>query len=166
MGAAPAAQLSALVRGMLKAKGKTGRKMMFHSAQRVPLQPDYSCRCGGYSRGRDSVLEVLAGCSSLDAALCPGGVWLTPDQLRTGSPLCVLLCSPAWRLDPCVDPGQVQGHLLVLVQRSERNRQKHAENSALFANVANPSAELDFITILQVTQQPQVCTFSGTNELH
>lgn len=34
--------------------------------------------------------------------------------------------------------------------------------------LANPSTELDFIIILipQVTQQPQVCTFLGTNELH
>lgn len=64
-------QMGALVRGMLKAKGRRGRKVMFHSAQRVPLQPNYPCGCGGYSRGRDSVLEVLAGCSSLDAASVP-----------------------------------------------------------------------------------------------
>lgn len=67
-----------------------------------------------------------------------------------------------------MDPGRVQGHLPVLVQRSERSRQRNAENSALFANggLVTPSTELGLIIILQVTQKPQVCTFSGTNELH
>lgn len=50
-------------------------------------------------------MEVLGGCSSLDVHLAqgvahsPGG--LAGDELRIGSPLGVLLCSPAWMVSLC-----------------------------------------------------------------
>lgn len=146
--------------GDAEGKGKEREKSDVPLCPEGPLATKLSLRVWRVQQGKGLCFGgagwlLLPGCCicAQAAAHSPGGVWLTPDQLSTGSPLCALLCSPAWRLDPCVDPGQVQGHLPVLVQRSERNRQQNAENSALFANVANPSAELDFSIILQVTQQ-------------
>lgn len=60
---------------MLQIKGKRGRKVMFHSAQRVitaPLPTKISLQVGLVQQRKGILqMEVLGGCSSLDAASVP-----------------------------------------------------------------------------------------------